>query len=214
MSPGVDLRVANAEQASELGATHEVLVRTPTPQNDGMRRPNMTSLTTERLVLRPFRHTDVDALFAMRTDPEWAFFGAPGDVSRAAVEASVGRAVEQGWSGGPSFVITVSDEVIGDVALQVDESDEIANLGYAVARTHWGRGIATEAARAIVEHGFRAWDLKKIHARADPRNVASVRVLQAIPMVHEGTLRQHHVRRGERVDRVLYGVLRHEWGDP
>ena len=147
----------------------------------------------------------------MRSDPEWAYFGAPGDVTRSAVQASVGRAVDDGWAGGPYFVITLDDEVVGDVVLQVEDADEIANLGYAVARPHWGMGIATEAARAVVDHGFVAWDLKKIYARADPRNVASVKVLQAIPMECEGTLRQHHLRRGERVDRVMYGVLQQEW---
>ena len=176
-----------------------------------VQRPKPTVLETARLVLRPVRMSDVEPLFAMRSDPDWAYFGAPGDVTRSAVEASVGRAVDYGWAHGPYFVITLADEVVGDVVLQVEDADEIANLGYAVARTHWGKGVATEAARAIVDHGFLAWDPKKIYARADPRNVASVKVLQAIPMEYEGTLRQHHIRRGERVDRVMYGALRHEW---
>jgi RimJ/RimL family protein N-acetyltransferase len=147
----------------------------------------------------------------MRSDPKWAYFGAPDDVTRSAVQVSVSGAVDYGWAGGPYFVITLDDEVVGDVVLQVEDADEIANLGYAVARPHWGKGIAAEAARAVVDHGFLAWDLKKIYARADPRNVASVKVLQTFPMEYEGTLRQHHIRRGERVDRVLYGVLQQEW---
>jgi [ribosomal protein S5]-alanine N-acetyltransferase len=177
----------------------------------GVQRPDPTVLETERLLLRPAQSSDVEPLFAMRSDPEWAHFGAPNAISRAAVEASVGRAVDYGWAGGPYFVITLGGEVVGDTLLQVEDADEIANLGYAVARAHWGTRIATEAARAVVDHGFLAWDLKKIYARADPRNVASVKVLQAIPMEYEGTLRQHHVRHGERVDRVMYGVLQQEW---
>ena len=93
-----------------------------------MRRPEPTALTTDRLVLRPNRLADVDPLLDMRSDPEWAFFGAPGDVTRAMVEASVRRAVDAGWSDGPYFVITTGDEVVGDVVLQMEASDEIANL--------------------------------------------------------------------------------------
>ena len=150
----------------------------------------------------------------MRSDEVWAFFGAPSVVSREAVELSVGRAVEAGWISGPHFVITLDGEVVGDAVLQVDHADENANLGYAVARPFWGRGIATEAARAVVTHGFADWHLPRIYARADPRNVASIRVLEAIPMVYEGTLRSHHIRRGQRVARALFGLLREEWPEP
>ena len=176
-----------------------------------MKRADPREITTERLVLRPVSAEDVDALHEMRRDETWAFFGAPEPVTRADVEASVHRAVAAGWAGGPSFVITLAGEVVGEAVLQVDAADENANLGYAVARPHWRRGIATEAARALVGHGFADWELPRIFARADPRNGGSIRVLESIPMTYEGTLRRHHIRRGERVDRALYGLLREEW---
>ena len=134
-------------------------------------------------MLRPVEAGDVDALHEMRRDEEWAFFGAPTSVSRPDVERSVRRALDDAWRHGPYVVITLDEEVVGDAVLQVDEADEHANLGSAVARPQW----------------------------ADPRNVGSIRVLEAIPMAYEGTLRRHHIRRGERVDRALYGVLRDEW---
>ena len=62
-----------------------------------------------------------------------------------------------------------------------------------------------------VDYGFCAFGLAKVYARADPRNVASVRVLEKLSMQREGLLRSHVVRRGERVDRVYYGLLWEEW---
>ena len=176
-----------------------------------MRAVSPCEVNTPRLRLRPVSSADVGPLFEMRRDDEWAFFGAPQEQTRTHVESSVERAIEEGWTYGPYFVITLNGDVVGDAVLQVDAADETANLGYAVARPLWGGGIATEAARAVVDHGFMAWELAKVHARIDPRNVGSIKVAEAVPMSHEGTLREHHIRRGERVDRALYGVLRREW---
>lgn len=53
--------------------------------------------------------------------------------------------------------------------------------------------------------------LAKIWAHVDPRNCASVRVLERLGLRREGHLRSHLVRRGERVDRLYYGLLREEW---
>ncbi|MAG35829.1 MAG: hypothetical protein CL878_06255, partial [Dehalococcoidia bacterium] len=60
-------------------------------------------------------------------------------------------------------------------------------------------------------YGFRSVDLAKVYARADPRDTASVRVLEKLSMQREGLLRSHVVRRGVRADRVYYGLMREEW---
>jgi [ribosomal protein S5]-alanine N-acetyltransferase len=95
--------------------------------------------------------------------------------------------------------------------LDVDRNNVTAALGYGVSRACWGRGVASEAARAAVNYGFEAFGLAKVWARADPRNGASVRVLEKLGMVREGLLRGHLIVRGERVDRVYYGIMRSEW---
>ena len=68
-----------------------------------------------------------------------------------------------------------------------------------------------EAARAVMDYGFEVFKLAKVWARADPRNGASVRILEKLEMRCEGLLRGHLLVRGERVDRVYYGILREEW---
>jgi RimJ/RimL family protein N-acetyltransferase len=93
----------------------------------------------------------------------------------------------------------------------VDRVNRTGDLGYGLARDAWGKGLATEAARAVVDYGFSALGLAKVWARTDPRNAASVRVLEKLGMRREGLLRSHVIRWGERADRAYYGLLREEW---
>jgi ribosomal-protein-alanine N-acetyltransferase len=85
-------------------------------------------------------------------------------------------------------------------------------MGYSLAQTHWGRGLVTEAARAVIDTAFSAYPkLNRIRAMADSRNVGSLRVMKKLGMVREGVLRQNRVVRDEFIDEVWYGVLRSEW---
>jgi RimJ/RimL family protein N-acetyltransferase len=97
------------------------------------------------------------------------------------------------------------------VTLDIDRENLIVALGYGIGRPWWGLGLATEAARAAMDYAFRSLGAEKVWARADPLNLGSVRVLEKLGMQQEGLLRKHQLRRGERVDRVYYGLLREEW---
>jgi RimJ/RimL family protein N-acetyltransferase len=170
-------------------------------------------LRTNRLLLRPFRIEDAGDVFAFARDEEYAYFLVPGPApsTRAEVETALRDRIRTPWEERACFAITLAGRVIGEVVLEIDRLNGIANLGYGVAREHWGQGLATEAGRAVVDYGFRDLQLAKIYARADPRNLGSIRVLEKLGMQREGLLRSHVIRRGERVDRVYYGLLRDEW---
>jgi ribosomal-protein-alanine N-acetyltransferase len=91
-------------------------------------------------------------------------------------------------------------------------ANRVGELGYSIARTYWGRGLATEAARAAVDAAFSGYvDLNRMRAMADARNVASLRVMEKLGMVREGVLRQNRLVRGEFINEVWCGVLRTEW---
>lgn len=173
--------------------------------------PTPTELRTSRLLLRPPRPDDVDAYLAIESDPEYAIYGSRQSVDRAGMERGLARIIAAPWHQHPEFAVVFEGQVVGRVVLTVDREHATAALGYGVARTCWGRGIATEAARAVVDYSFEAFGLEKVWARVDPRNVASVRVLEKLGMQREGLLRSQIVRRGERVDRAYYGILRAEW---
>ncbi len=102
-------------------------------------------------------------------------------------------------------------ELIGGVTLAISRSDDRAQLAYWIGVPYWGHGYATEASREVVRHAFEDLGLYRVHAAHFGSNPASGRVMQKIGMSHEGTLRGHHEKWGEREDREVYGILADEW---
>ena len=170
-----------------------------------------TRLPTSRLVLRPPTLADADAYYEMASDPEFAVFGARQPADRAAMIRALERIIAVPWAQRPEFAITWEGRTVGRAMLDIDRVNLVATLGYGVAREHWGHGIASEAAQAVTDYAFSALGVEKVAARVDPRNVASVRVLEKLGMQREGLLRSQVVRWGERADRALYGILREDW---
>ena len=155
-----------------------------------MTRP--TEITTERLLLRPFRLSDVDDVLAYASDPEWAAFY-PRPYDRGKAEYTVARAVVDSWDREAEFAVVSDGRVVGLISLTVDLEDQTAELGYDIAREMWGRGIATEAAAAVCDWGFREYKLARVYAMADSRNTRSHRVMQKLGMKYEGTERSSEV---------------------
>ena len=115
------------------------------------------------------------------------------------------------WDTNPVWALVLAGRVVGGIGLRINLQHETAELGYSVAREHWGQGLVPEAARAVVEWGFKERGPAKVFARADARNRSSQRVMEKRGMTREGLLRSHVRGRGERIDDVYYGVLRDEW---
>ncbi len=172
-----------------------------------------TELRTERLLLRPFRFDDLDDVVAYATDEEWShyLFGIPQPYTRRSGEEFVAKAVLTEWEREPMLAIVLNGKVIGGVTLRVEREHRLAELGYSIGLEHWGKGLAVEAARALIGWAFPAYDLQKIYARADAHNRRSWRVMEKLGMTREGLLRSHRLVRGERDDEVIYGLLRPEW---
>ena len=120
----------------------------------------------------------------------------PQPYKRSDAEEFVAGRVLSPWETNPSFAIVIDSTVVGRVRLKIDVADEIAELGYLIARAHWGKGLATEAASAVVGLGFREWQLQKVYASTDLRNRASWRVLEKLGMTREGVSRSHRKGRG------------------
>ncbi len=147
------------------------------------------SLETERLILREIIPDDENAFFEMDSDPEvHRFLGNHPVKSKQQIrdvitfirkqylENGIGRwAVIQketntfvGWCGLKYFTETINKHI------------HIYDLGYRFAQKYWGKGYATEAAKACIEHGFNKMDLKEIYAMTDSRNLNSNKVLKKL----------------------------------
>ena len=167
---------------------------------------------TERLLLRPFYGTDAEDVFAYAKDPEWALYlDVPRPYRRRDAEKHVAGRIAAPWNTCPQFAVVLDSTVVGAIGLCVRESPEVAELGYEIARVHWGKGLMTEAVRAVIDWGFRHRSLAKVFATADLPNRGSWRVMEKLGMTREGVLRSEGKVRGLRVDKVYYGLLREEW---
>ena len=178
------------------------------------------TLRTARLILREPRDSDA---------PAWEKLCQPLEVAKNTLRMPhpypPGAALEwvarlrQSHARGESFVfaVLVRDEpdgegtLIGSAGLHVDPPHRHAEIGYVLGIDRWGKGYATEAARAIVEFGFGTLRLHRLHAGYYTRNPASGRVLEKLGFREEGRRPQMYMRFGEWVDLVLVGMLRQEW---
>jgi RimJ/RimL family protein N-acetyltransferase len=110
------------------------------------------------------------------------------------------------------WFISVDGQMVGAVSLKnISHSMGYAEIGYGVAESHQGKGIATAAVRLLVEKIFHETDLRRLLAYVHEENIASRRVLEKLGFQEEGLLREHYVIRGVPVNEVLYSLLKREW---
>ena len=109
-----------------------------------------------------------------------------------------------------NFAIEVDGGAVGSIGLRLlsDIYRRAAVMGYWIGEPYWGRGIATEAARAMVAYAFATFDLARIEAEVFSRNTASARVLEKAGFSLEGRLRDRITKGGETMDALLYAILR------
>jgi RimJ/RimL family protein N-acetyltransferase len=90
--------------------------------------------------------------------------------------------------------------MVGFCGMQPLSNSAEIEIGWWLARSHWGRGLATEAARAALRDGFERVGLRRIVAIAQPANRASLRVMEKLGMHYEQDTRH------KGIDVVLYAV--------
>ncbi|HEY5610095.1 MAG TPA: GNAT family N-acetyltransferase [Thermoanaerobaculia bacterium] len=173
----------------------------------------LAELSTPRLLLRTFDESDLDGLTHLVGAREVASttLEIPHPYTREMAEAWLRESREKIASGeSVSYAIVAESQLVGSVGLKVKADHARAELGYWIGLAYWGRGYATEAARAMLEYGFDVMGLNRIFAGYFPRNPASGRVLEKIGMKRDGVLRQHVMRWGVFEDVILYSMLRSE----
>lgn len=108
------------------------------------------------------------------------------------------------------FAVEVDGEASGGIGFNFldDVHIRVAEIGYWLGRPVWGRGIATEALRAVTAHAFTAHDLVRLEAHVFGWNAASARVAEKAGYVLEATLRCAVIKDGETTDMLIYAALR------
>lgn len=173
-------------------------------------------IETLRLHLRSFREEDWQAVHVYATDPEVVRY-VPGELSSEEETHAAIRSWMNGHNDNPphyDFAVTARprDFVIGWCCMQISSSDQrIGELMYVLNREFWGKGYASEAARAIVNYGFSELKLHRIFATCRPENVNSWRLLEKLGMQREGLLRDNTWIRGSWYNSYLYAIIDYEW---
>lgn len=150
-----------------------------------------TVLETERLRLRRLRLDDVDDLAALYRDPEVRRFFPEGVLSREETREELEWAIQVCYPrhgfGLWATILKETGEFIGRCGLLpwIIEGRAEVEVAYTLARAHWGRGLATEAARAIVAHGFATLPVTRLICLIDAGNAASIRVAEKLGMTFE-----------------------------
>ena len=173
-------------------------------------------LRTTRLLLRSFERGDIPALVRLAGAKEIAAttLNIPYPYTERDAKSFLAKASKDFRAGHSIvFAITVlsTRELCGAVGVNIVDMHSRAELGYWIGVPFWGRGYATEAARAAVAFGFETLRLNRIYAHHFYGNAASQRVLEKIGMHHEGRSRQHIQKWDRFIDLENYGLLAEEF---
>lgn len=173
-------------------------------------------LETDRLLLRQFRLDDAEAMMRIFGDEEvLRFLTQPLMDSEEKAQRFINRLLrDYERREGIDWVITLKGvgEAIGMCGLYAwDRDSRCMDLGYHIRRSYWGRGFATEAARAVIGWGFTQLDLHRIQADCTEGHTASEQVMIKCGFTHEGTWRESCWEHGRFVNIRQYGLLRREF---
>lgn len=170
-------------------------------------------IATPRLALRALRVEDADAMFAFMRDRRLTKHVAWDP--HASIEQTVFylMTLEAAYRDSELREWGVFDEGGGRLVgtcgfVRVDEAHARGEIGYTIGRAHQGRGYATEAAAAVMRHGFEELGLNRVEAQVVAGNAASARVLEKIGMKREGLLARRVRIRGRFCDVEMWARLR------
>lgn len=178
-------------------------------------------LRTARMTLRPYEPGDLGALHDLfgREDVSRYLIWEPMDVDQA--RALLERRVRQTRIEAESDAIMLAavdaetGRVIGEFMLRLTSAQSRqGEIGWSLHPDVQGRGLATEGAREMLRLGFEELGLHRIVAECDPRNVASLRVMERLGMRREAEFVENEFLKGEWIGETVCAMLETEWRAP
>lgn len=177
-----------------------------------------TEVAGQRVTLRRFRPADLATFVAYRSSGQVARFQSwdapyPREHGERFIAQMTARHPD---TAGQWFQFAVAlrpaGQLIGDCAAMPHGDDpRQCEIGFTLAPEYQGHGYATEAVRLLLAYLFATRGKHRLAAYCDPRNAASVAVLERLAMRREGHLRESTWAKGEWTDDLVYALLRDEW---
>jgi [ribosomal protein S5]-alanine N-acetyltransferase len=166
-------------------------------------------LETSRLILRPFRQQDVDPVAELFANPDFMRFSLGIFTERKQTVVFIDKVIGWNCAGIPSQFAALprgEDAIIGYCGFfhHAEVPGEI-EIGYRLHPDYWNRGLITEAARAVRDHGFRDRKLSRVISLIHPENIPSRRVAEKNGM----TIEKQITFRG--FPTLMYAMSREAW---
>ena len=174
---------------------------------------SMPDIETDRLLMRRMTMKDAPDIFEYSRDPEVArhvLWSAQKQLSEAKEYVRfMLRRYRDDLPSSWGIIDKASGKLIGTIGY-MDHSEDNASveIGYSLAKRMWGKGLMTEALRAVIDYTFEEMEINRIEAQHEIENPSSGRVMEKCGMMQEGVLRQRLYNKGRFVDVALYSILR------
>ena len=163
----------------------------------------ITTLKTQRFILRPLRQEDTAALFPTLSDDEQCLYlTRPAFTSQ---EELWGWLAEPGWNGRTWIAEDADGNVAGRFVAVPGHEVGVEEIGYVTCMDRQGEGIARECTAALVEHLF-ATGTRKLTAEVDSDNAPSIRLLERLGFTREALFREHETTHAGLRDVAVYGL--------
>ena len=173
------------------------------------------NITTDRLVVRPAELGDERAIYSYRSNfienKYQGWFPDSVEEVREHIKTNISQNIDvtDMWL---QFAIIISEnKLIGDIGVNLSADKMQAEVGCTLDKAFQGKGYATEALGAMIDYLFLTLKKHRITASIDPRNTASIRMVERLGFKKEAHFRESLFIRGEWVDDVIYAILEKEW---
>jgi len=181
-----------------------------------MYNPTTNTITTTRLILRPFTLDDAPRLVELCNNY---------NIYKSTLTLPYPYTIESALSWIPThqegfeqdsiynFAITDKTTGIqyGSISLSNNKAHKNGEIAYMIGEEYWGRGYATEALKALVHFAFTEKGYRKVWGRFFTSNPASGKVMEKIGMTQEGLQKAHVLKDGQPQDMMLYGLLKEDF---
>lgn len=170
--------------------------------------------TTERLEIRPFRKNDLPATFNIYKNADVCRYLLHEPWTSENKNEAFAKKLTNSTLTETSMLnlaVVHQDEVIGDLTVWYTGMKETVEIGYCFSDSHSGKGYATEAVKGLLEKLFHEFNLHRIQANLDARNVASQKLCERIGMRKEAHFLKDYWNKNEWTDSMVYGILHEEF---
>lgn len=177
----------------------------------------MTVIKSKLFVLRPFRRGDETSLRENIND--WHIYRSTGLIPHPYTMKHAKDWIKRNISlsnkkkkSEINFALVIDGEIAGGIGLRSIGLAKIethkAEIGYWLAKKHWGKGIMTKAVKLVSDFGLRQLLFRRVYATVFVKNRASVRVLEKAGFKFEGILRKNYLKDGKLIDAAMYAKVK------